>query len=894
MRPFVSIIALGLVLASCGPEPSATDPSRVLLAPEKPGEAPETRADGRLPTRVRPLRYELDLEIDPQKERFRGTAKTTVEVSERTFHVVMHARDMTVARAYVRQGSNAATVTSRVAHGGHAPEEIVLTFVRPLEKGTTEITMEYDAPFARDLAGLYRVSYGGAWYAYTQFEPTDARRMFPCFDEPMFKVPFDVTVAVPKGMTALANAPEMSRANDGGATRFRFLTTKPLPTYLVALAVGDFDIREGPREPVPIRLVAPKGKGELGQLAIDAALALNKTLAEYFGVPHPYPKLDIVAVPELAAGAMENPGLVTFREELVLLEPRHASTRARRALALVMAHELAHQWFGNLVTAEWWNDLWLNEAMATWMQTRAVDTWQPQFGARLEAVSSTHHVMDLDALASARAVRQPVTSTGEAHEAFDGLTYTKGAGVLAMIERWLGKDMFQAGVREYLRANAWKSAKAESLLLALDKVSRKDVSAMAATFLDRPGVPMVTAHLECEPAGRWNVALGQEPWRSMGSTAEDTRQAWTVPVCVQAEGRKGPFCALMAAGAPSLVAGTGKCPAWIHPNEGSVGYYRFAENAPELSALAHAAGTMDGPSRFAIVSDMWAAARAGVLGVDQAIKILPLFDKENDRVVLDEIVQVLQAMSDVLVEEEARLPFRYYVAARLARHKKTVGWTPEPKDDDDRRLLRRTILFAMADLAEDAATLSEAEPFARAWLRDPASVDSDTAQIAVELASRRAGADRLLALRAAAKNAKTPQDRLTALRGMVSFDDSTLLESALDLFLTDEIKAAEARYVFGVAAARRASKRVFYEWIVSRWDKLRVKLPGSLSARLVGAAAIACTRSERDAAEAFFGARMQSIEGAARPFAEALESATLCAELRAKGSAAVTKALRKM
>jgi aminopeptidase N len=909
MRCRTLLFVVAVALASCGGAegPPVTAPRRPVASAEKVPDPPETRQDGRLPSTAHPTHYELSLDVDPRAARFRGTATISVAVDERTFHLVLHGRDLTVVQASAKAGDRemVAAVSPRVAHGGQTPEELVLTFPAALEAGRTiDLHLTYEAPFAEDLAGLYRIKEGDAWYAYTQFEPNDARRMFPCFDEPGYKVPFDVSVTTPKGMIAVANSPETSRKVDGSHTTFRFAVTKPLPSYLVAIGVGDFDVREGPKEPVPIRLIAPKGKAELGQTAILTASELTNHLKEYFGVPYPYAKLDLVAVPAFAAGAMENAGLLTFREELLLLDPRRASTRAKRSLAAVLAHELAHQWFGNLVTAEWWNDLWLNEAMATWMEARIVDTWQPQFGARLEAVSTAHHIMDLDALVTARAVRQPVTSTSEAMEAFDGITYEKGAALLAMIERWIGRDAFQAGVRDYLTSKAFQSAKAETLLSALDKASRKDVAAMAATYLDKPGVPLVTAHLSCEQGSRWNVELQQEPWRPIGSSAPDTQQSWTTPVCVRVEGRKEPYCALMAAGAPSLVAGTGKCPAWIYPNDDSIGYYRFATTAAEMTAAVRADG-LDGTSRLGLLSNMWAMVRAGGLEPDQALKLLPLFDKDNHRLVVQEMVSILSQMSDALVEDETRAAFRGFVAERLGRHKKALGWTSaEPaaasaskgsakEDSDDRALLRRTVLFAMADLAEDPATLKEAEPIAQSWLKDAASVDGDAATIAVEIASRRAGVERLDALRAAAKRASEPQDRITAIRGMFGFDDKAVLERALDLFLTDEIRVSEARYALGTAGGRRAGRRVLVPWIKAHWPELRNKLAGPLAGHLVFAAGLVCTRAEKDEMEAFFTPKVASIEGAARPLAESLETASLCAELRARGAHTVTRALRK-
>ncbi|HEY5010008.1 MAG TPA: M1 family metallopeptidase, partial [Acidimicrobiales bacterium] len=364
--------------------------------------------------------------------------------------------------------------------------------------GDALLEIAYDAPFAATLSGLYRVEENGVHYAYTQFESTDARRAFPCFDEPAFKTAYDITIASPAGTMALANSPEASHEDGtGGMVVHHFATTRPLPSYLVAFAVGDFDVAEGQTSPFPIRVITTKGRAGLTGIALDAAAGLVAKLGEYFGIRYPYEKLDLVAVPEFDAGAMENPGLVTFRDEILLLDPEHATTEMKRGQAETIAHEFAHQWFGDLVTMQWWDDIWLNEGFATWAEAHMVDAWKPSFGATIDQIADVQFVMDTDALKSARAVRQPVTSTGEVLESFDGLTYEKGAAVLRMLESWLGPDTFRRGVQRYLHDNAWKNAKADDLFHALEFVSAQSVSEMAHGFLDKPGVPSVQVNWKC-------------------------------------------------------------------------------------------------------------------------------------------------------------------------------------------------------------------------------------------------------------------------------------------------------------------------------------------------------------------------------------------------------------
>jgi aminopeptidase N len=895
MRRSWPTLLASLLLAGCPAEPPPPPPAPPVVV-HPPTVLPDPRADGRLPPLAAPTRYALELDVDPSKMRFDGVVRIELEIPEKTSYVVMHGHALEIKRAsaLVRaQPPVTAQARTRMAAGGKFPEELVLVFAEPLPPGQATLVIEYSAPFDDELSGLYRVKDGALGYAFTQFEPTDARRAFPCFDEPSFKVPFDVTVTVPKPMIAVANAPEISREEVGDKIRFRFARTPPLPTYLVALAVGELEIKEATRDSrPPIRLVTTKGKSNLGDLALEATGGIVDALGEWFGIPYPYEKLDIVAVPHFRSGAMENPGLVTFREERLLLDPARASVASRRSQALIIAHELAHQWFGDLVTASWWNDLWLNEGMATWMEWRVVDKWRPAYGVRADAILSMHNVMDIDGLGSARAIRQPVVSTSEADEAFDGITYEKGAAVLATVERWIGEEAFQRGVREYLKENAWKSVQADRLLSALDKASGKDVTQMALSYLDKPGVPEVATHIACERGGRWHAELSPQQWRPLGSKLpEQNDHAWTIPVCIRPYGEKNDVCAELVAGAPSLVAGRG-CPRFVHPNAGG-SYYRFSMSEEDFVRLAEARKQLDVPARISLLSNAWAAVRSGQLESSAMLKILPAFDDDDSRPVIDLLTRILHQMSETIVDDETRPAFRKFAAARLAKRKKALGWTPPPKGDrsSDDALARRSVLFAMADIAEDEATLKEAEELATKWLADPTSIDADTGAIAVELASRRAPEERIAALLAAAKSSKTREDRLVAIRALVGFDDPTRLTQALDATLGNDVQAGEMRYVLSTAFGRRVARPVAEAWVRAHWDELSKKLPGALSRSLVRAASVGCSQDDADERAAFYGPRTTSLEGAARELAESLEAISLCAALREKGAPSFRKAL---
>ncbi|HXX67292.1 MAG TPA: M1 family metallopeptidase [Polyangiaceae bacterium] len=900
---WTSFAPVAFSMAACGgataraPDPATPSPIEADAgAPSAAAaQAPAVRADGHLPQTAVPLGYSLSLRIDPAQPRFSGTTTIVVQVRDPTQSVVLNATGMNITHAIATVGATEipASWLPRRAHTANADDEVVLSFRQPLPAGTATLAVTYDAPFAADLLGLYRVEEKGRWYAYTQFEPTHARRAFPCFDEPEFKTPYNVRITVPRGSIALSNTPELAHADDADAmVVYDFQPSPPLPSYLVAFAVGDFDFAAGQTEPFPIRVVTTKGRASLAISALDDAAALAERLGEYFDLRYPYAKLDLVAVPDFAAGAMENPGLITFRDSLLLVERDRVTTALKRSQAAVIAHELAHQWFGDLVTMRWWDDIWLNEGFATWAQAKVVDEWKPGFGATLEQIAGVQGVMDLDALASARAVRQPVRSTGEAAEAFDGLTYDKGAAVLRMLEAWLGADTFRRGIQRYIHQNAWKNANADDLFEALDYVSTQKVGKLASAFLDEPGVPQVLARWSCNASGEGRIDLRQSEWRPLGEPRRDPARSWTLPACVAKGGDKTASCFTL--GADPIVRSLGPgCPAWVFPNAEQAGYYRFLVDPPQLAALVGARRSLGVAERVGLISNVWAGVRQGAIAPGALLDMLAAFDGETNRLVLDQIVGVLGGIEQALVDGPDVPAFRRYVSARLAQRKHALGWSKASgaDEDDDRALERRSILWTLGVLAGDEATLREAEAYARAWLKDPRSISADVAAIAVPLASMNAGESRLGELRSAARTANVPQDRIIAVGAMGMFDDPAVLREALDLTLTDELRLSELRYVFGSAQNRRATRGLTYAWIKENWSRLRARLPPTALRGFSGIAGAVCTPAQRDDARAFLRAAMQGLDGAKRGLDEALERADLCVALHQYGSAEVSRYL---
>ncbi|MFP2932488.1 M1 family metallopeptidase, partial [Pyxidicoccus sp. 3LG] len=589
LRP--AALAVVTLLSACGArQNTSTEPPAASTPAAQPAAATAsqpTPPDLRLPTDVRPSSYTAELTLDPKVSAFQGVMDIALDVSKPTSVVWLHGKSLTVKEATVTQSG--ATVAARPVQGGKDYLGFVLE--QPLAVGTAKLHLVYEGIASeKETDGAFRVNEGGDWYIYTQFEPIDSRRVFPSFDEPAFKVPWQLTFHVPAGDVAVTNTPQVSEEArpDGGRT-FRFARTQPLPSYLIAFGVGPFDFlpaADAGQKKVKTRIITPRGRAAEGAYAAQVTPEILAALEDYFGIPYAYEKLDVIAVP-LLGGAMEHPGLVTFNSRLLLSKPEEDTLGRQRGFSETQVHELAHQWFGNLVTMNWWDDLWLNEAFATWMTPRIVESWRPKWDAPVERVLERSGALDADSLLSARKIRQPIDSPNDIHNAFDGITYGKGAAVLTMTEEWLGREVFRKGIQRYMRKHANGNATAKDFLDALGAEAGKDVTGVLGTFLDQGGAPLVTASLECG-AGGAKVVLTQQRYLRLGSKAPGP-QTWRVPVCVDyaAGNKEARACTLLEGERAELALTDAKgCPAWVFPNAEGAGYFRMQLSGEAATKLA--------------------------------------------------------------------------------------------------------------------------------------------------------------------------------------------------------------------------------------------------------------------------------------------------------------------
>ncbi len=707
--PLISI----LTTLGCGsgsgavhPEYTAND-GRATAQAEQPEEAAaEPVPEGRLPEGVTPLAYTLWMEVVPTHERFRGRVdiRTRLDAPHRT--IWLHGLGMNVTQAEILpEGGDPISATwEQVNDDGVAS----LRAESEVPAGEAILSITYDAPFDRQLKGLYRVDTGGRSYAFTQFEATSARIAFPCFDEPRFKTPFELTLAVPDDDTAIANTAPASTREQGELKEVRFAPTEPLPTYLVAMAVGPLDVVEHApipandvRDmPIPFRGVAAHGQGARLAYALDHTAALVRYLEEYTGIAYPYGKLDIIAVPDFASGAMENAGAITFRETLLLLGD-DAPEEQRRDFAYVMAHELSHQWFGDLVTMPWWNDIWLNESFATWMGNKTVEGVHPDYHAELGLLQSAQRAMRSDSLVSARQIRQPIESTHDIRNAFDSITYSKGGAVLGMFESWLGEETFRDGIREYLNRHRFGTATADDLLDALSQLAGRDVGTPFRTFLLQPGVPLVQVHPVCED-GHARLELSQSRYFPVGSDGERDH-AWQIPFCVRyANGREVHDQCELVTEQQAQMQLEGGCPDWVMPNANASGYYRFSLPAESVHALMGGAWSrLEVRERLSAADNLIAAFDADTVDAADVFGSLGRVASDDSRAATEPMSLLRWARTN-LVPNPMVQGVEHFAERLYATRARRLGWTPRRNEDGETGLLRRDVISFEAFTARSA------------------------------------------------------------------------------------------------------------------------------------------------------------------------------------------------
>jgi aminopeptidase N/puromycin-sensitive aminopeptidase len=837
--------------------------------------APFSARGARLPVTVIPSHYAITITPDLANETFHGEETIDVDVKKPVSSITMHAIGFSFPEVSVTSGGNVvkANVTA------NAPDEtIVLSLPQPIAAGPASIHIVFDAPINKKLRGFYLSRTPARKYAVTQFEPTDARRAFPSFDEPAMKATFDIALVVDKGDTAISNAPMVSDTPVGDIKhRIQFATTPRMSTYLVALLVGDFQCIEGGVDGIPIRVCTTPGRQQQGKHALEAAEVVTHYFNEYYGIKYPFQKLDLVGIPDFEAGAMENAGAVTFRETALLIDPRTASIGQRKGVAGTVSHEIAHMWFGDLVTMKWWDDIWLNEGFATFMTGKPLTVWKPEWNVPLDNAGGTVGSLSIDSQRATRPIRTPAETSEDINQLFDGIAYGKTAAVLRMIEQWLGEQTFREGIRAYLRKHSWSNATAEDFWVTMAAVSRQPVDVVMKSFVDQPGAPLIHASGACASDQRV-VDLRQERLLPRDQT---TSQTWALPICP-----KNAPCAVISGATSQLTVPHCNRPLFLSSN--GRGYFVTDYSPAERSAILARLHDLNAAERIALRGNESLLMTLLRRDVADYLALLRAMPRPADRPLVDSIAGSLFGLDRQLANDANRTQWRR-TARSLLQGYAPATWEKPSGEKEEARLARATILGALGLIAADPNVIAGARQIADRYLADPTSVDPEIGSRALSIAAAYGDAalfDRLLSLYQSTDNPALKNEYLFTLP---QFRDPKLIDSAIHLALSGKIRTQNLPGFLATLLSNRFAAAQAWSAVKSHWSELTGDIPTALGA-ITGSTSSFCDAAAKKDVEDFFATHSPGT--GARALRRALERMDTCIAFRSAQQASFDRTIK--
>ncbi len=832
----VCLAALVLV-GACGPadQPTvtdavATDPYRLL-------------AD------VTPIAQQLTLSMNPAEENFSGHTTITIDVGAETAEFRLHAEDMQIDSISLTQDERVYDVEYQ--SGEHGLLEI--HSAETLLPGTYALYIAFTNDLNTDGEGIYQTQIDGSYFIASQFEATDARKGFPCFDEPGFKFPWQLTITVPQGLLAITNTPEVSSTTEGGQTTTVFDSTPALPSYLIAIAAGDYEAVPIDGMSIPSRVIVPRGKTSLAAWAVQTTPPLLASLEEYFGQPYPFKKLDLVAANTGFSGAMEHPGAITYSDFILLLDET-ASSAQIGGLIRVTAHELAHQWFGNLVTMQWWDDLWLNESFADWMGDKTVEAVYPEYGGDLGELEISLRVMDTDARPTTKPIRHKFSANDNF---FDGvfLSYYKGKTVISMFEGAVGPDVFRDGVVRYLRKFSRGNAVADDLWASINSDADFDLAGGLASFIDQPGIPLVTVR----SVGDGNYAFSQDRLLT-SDNAEDNDQLWTIPVgysyLLEDVVKSGKF----VLSAKSQTVHLGEDVSWVLPNSNQVGYYRWNIPADMLMQLGEdSVSRLNVRERMGMLSNLWALVSAGHVAGDDFLGALAGVAFDEDPSIINAVLTQLNNVRKTFITPELRPEFARYVRRVLDPTFERIGAQEIPNESVAQDSMRPQMLLWLANYGQDARAQAATSELTRRHLAGQLP-GSGLVDVALRAEARRGGVPLYKQALQKFEAAATPGERRRYLAMLGSFRDPAVVVQFLDYLLSDAMQANEIATAAQRLAGSTDNQAMLLEWLMKNDAALRERLPAELMARIPDILSV-CSPDTLPSILEFYGAPERAVPG---------------------------------
>ena len=863
MRLAITALAAALLTTAAGPALAEGAPP--------PGILPET---------VRPTAYRLDFTVDPARPRFTAHTEIDIQLAAPARRLYLHGRDLAVTRV---QGITGRMVAAEGRYRQVLPTGVAeLSFDRPLQAGRHTLILDYTAPFGTSASGLYHVKVGDRWYAYTQFESIDARRAFPSFDQPGYKTPFSVRITAPKDLFVVSNAPETGDAVQGAMKVHTYAPTNPLPTYLVALAVGPFDVESTVAAPnsarsTPLAMRGIAEAGQRGRLAFAMANApkLTGLLEEYFGIAYPYPKLDLVASP-IMGGAMENAGMITYDDTLILVD-KDAPPAQTLALGSVVAHEIAHQWFGDLVTPKWWDDIWLNESFATWAAEKVASRWNPAAGADVADLNGALRTMNLDSQAAGRPIRQRIDRNEQIDSAFDAITYEKGGQVLRMMEGYVGEDAFQKGVHLHLTRYAHGTATGDQFFASIAEGSgHPEVIPAFRSFVEQQGVPLVTVRATNGGA----YTLTQERYVPIG-VARGVSQLWQVPVCARSGEGRG--CTLLT-GRSGGLALKGTQP-WIMPNAGGRGYYRFDLDRTSWNALIAASPGLVPTEAMATADSLWASFSAGRAPFAQVVSGTRALATHPERYAATFLPNTLYGLSQTEMSATDRANYGHMVRTLFAPRLAELGLDPRAgayaAEPSERRELRRVLADYVANEGRDAGARAKIAAATRAYLGgSTAALDPALRPLGLEIVAKDGGMAMVKTLFDRLVASNDPQERSELVQALGGIDRADLAPRILVLSQDPRLRNLEGLRLVGGLAQAANTRDLAYRHAAANFDALAKTQP-LIASFLLGIGSGFCTQDRARQVEADLRPKVASLHLSGLELDRSVERIRKCAAFKA-------------
>jgi aminopeptidase N/puromycin-sensitive aminopeptidase len=835
----------------------------------------------RLPQDVLPQHYALTFTPDLANATFQGDEVIEVQLQKPTSSITLNSAEIQFQKATVSQG--ASSQDARVSLDPDK-EQATLTVGAPLAAGAAAIHIQFTGILNDKLRGFYLSKTKFRRYATTQFEATDARRAFPSFDEPAFKATFDITLIIDAGDTAISNGRIVSdrKGPIEGKHTLKFSTTPKMSTYLVAMAVGDLQCNQGEADGIPIRVCGTPDKAPLGLVAVQYAQEILKFYDQYYGIQYPYGKLDIVGLPDFEAGAMENTAAIFYRESLLFIDDKNSSVDSHALVFEVLAHEMAHQWFGDLVTMKWWDNIWLNEGFATWMEKKPAQTLHPEWNSMLEAVKDTNGALSVDSLRNTHPIRATANTPDQINEMFDSISYEKGAAVLRMIESYLSPEVFRRGVNAYLKKFAYSNATAEDFWTTMAQSSGRPVDKIMPTFVNLPGEPLVKVQVACvtppaqpvskkksrrsrrviQPHPKTEITLSQQRFFVDPNESGTTTQAsslWLIPVCIKTDDNK-PFCQLLAE--KQQVVPVVGCASWVFTNVNAVGYYRTQYSPEDFHKLTTAAlSGLSAAERMSLIQDEAALIRSGSEKIGSLLDLVSALGSEQERYIAESYMPALRLVNDYLVTDADRESFHAWVRAIFRPMMTKLGWTPTAGESPDTRSLRADVVGILGKIGEDRDVIAQSTALARNYLQNPNSVDATLASTILEVAARYGDSALLNEYIASFPRMTSPEEFYNVGFALAEFR-GPLAERVLQLAVSPDMRNQDAPHLIAAVLHNPADTNVAWSWIKAHWSEVESKFTAASGAEIVDATGSFCDAQSRDDMQQFFSQhKVASAEG---------------------------------